>query len=279
VKVADELVASLRRAAHVVVFTGAGVSAESGIPTFRDAQTGLWRHFDAQALATPEAFERDPSLVWGWYEWRRRKVLACAPNAAHRAIASLAQRVPRLTLITQNVDDLHERAGSPDVVHLHGHLSRPYYSACGHAHPAPPAPAEPPPQAGAKGQPGPAKPEAEGSPGSPKPDDEGRLDPPRCTHCGGRIRPGVVWFGEPLPRQPWERAVDAAQACDAFLCVGTSSVVEPAAGLTRAAIAAGAVTIQVNIESTWLDALVTLSLRGPAGALLPGLVSEVWPGT
>lgn len=261
-QVPDEWIARLRGAAHVVVFTGAGVSAESGIPTFRDAQTGLWRRFDAEALATPEAFERDPALVWGWYEWRRRKVLACSPNAAHRAVALLARRVARLTLITQNVDDLHERAGSPDVVHLHGHLSSPYCSACGRGYALEPAVD--------------SEPQGEGRPGPPKPDGEGRLEPPRCA-CGGRIRPGVVWFGEPLPRQPWERAVGAAQACDAFLCVGTSSVVEPAAGLTRTAIACGAVTIQVNIESTWLDPLVTLNLRGPAASMLPELVSTVWP--
>jgi NAD-dependent deacetylase len=259
VKVPADVIGRLRRAAHVAVFTGAGVSAESGIPTFRDAQTGLWRHFDAQALATPEAFERDPALVWGWYEWRRRQVLACSPNAAHRAIASLAQRVARLTLITQNVDDLHERAGSPDVVHLHGRLGSPYCGACGRTYAVASAAA------------------SEGRPAPPKPDGEGRLEPPRCTHCGGRIRPGVVWFGEALPRGPWEQAVDAAQRCDVFLCVGTSSVVEPAAGLTRLAIAAGAVTVQVNLEGTWLDDLVTLNLRGPAASMLPGLVCTVWP--
>jgi len=252
--VSADLRRRLQGAAHVVVFTGAGVSAESGIPTFRDRMTGLWRNFDAQSLATPDAFERDPALVWGWYEWRRSSVLGCGPNAAHRAIASLAHRVQRLTLITQNVDDLHERAGSSHVLHLHGRLCSPYCSACGREHPLSPT-MPPEPEGGRK------------------------LEPPRCGHCGGRIRPGVVWFGESLPRQPWEQAVQATGACDAFLCVGTSSVVEPAAGLTRAAIAAGAATIQVNIDSTWLDGLVTLNLRGPAASMLPGLVSEVWPGT
>jgi len=250
--VPSELTARLKSAGHVVVFTGAGVSAESGIPTFRDRQTGLWTNFDAQSLATAEAFERDPALVWGWYEWRRCKVLASEPNAAHRAIAALAGTVRRLTLITQNVDDLHERAGSPEVLHLHGHICQPYCSACGRPHP------EPQPQA-------------------PEPQGERRLEPPRCVHCGGRIRPGVVWFGECLPRRPWEQAVEAARGCDAFLCIGTSSVVEPAAGLTRAAIAARAATIQVNTESTCLDDLVTLNLRGPAASMLPWLVAEVWP--
>lgn len=250
--VPSELTARLKSAGHVVVFTGAGVSAESGIPTFRDRQTGLWTNFDAQSLATAEAFERDPALVWGWYEWRRCKVLASEPNAAHRAIAALAGTVRRLTLITQNVDDLHERAGSPEVLHLHGHICQPYCSACARPHP------EPQPQAL-------------------EPEGERRLEPPRCVHCGGRIRPGVVWFGECLPRRPWEQAVEAARGCDAFLCIGTSSVVEPAAGLTRAAIAARAATIQVNTESTCLDDLVTLNLRGPAASMLPWLVAEVWP--
>src|SRR6267143_290100 len=210
-----DLISRLRGATHVAVFTGAGVSAESGIPTFRDRQSGLWQNFDAQSLATPEAFERDPAFVWGWYEWRRSRVLASQPNAAHRAIALLAERVPRLTLITQNVDDLHERGR--------------------------------------------------------------RLEPPRCGQCGGRVRPGVVWFGESLPRLAWEQAVQAARGCGAFLCVGTSSIVEPAASLTRVAIAAGSVTIQVNIDRTWLDDLVTLNLRGPAASMLPDLVAQVWP--
>jgi NAD-dependent deacetylase len=253
VPIPADVIARLRRARHIVVFTGAGVSAESGIPTFRDAQTGLWRNFDANWLATAEAFERDPALVWGWYEWRRARVLAVEPNAAHRAIAAMAGRVPRLTLVTQNVDDLHERAGSPHVLHLHGRLCAPYCCGCGREHPA-------------------------GPPASDGPAGGRRLEPPRCGRCGERIRPGVVWFGECLPRQAWDEAVDAARGSDAFLCVGTSSVVEPAASLTRTAIAGGAATIQVNIDSTYLDDLVTLNLRGPAGSLLPALLTQVWPG-
>jgi len=247
-----DLISRLRGATHVAVFTGAGVSAESGIPTFRDRQSGLWQNFDAQSLATPEAFERDPAFVWGWYEWRRSRVLASQPNAAHRAIALLAERVPRLTLITQNVDDLHERAGSREVLHLHGRICSPYCSACGLEYPAPQLALL-------------------------EPERGRRLEPPRCGQCGGRVRPGVVWFGESLPRLAWEQAVQAAQGCGAFLCVGTSSIVEPAASLTRVAIAAGSVTIQVNIDSTWLDQLVTLNLRGPAASMLPELVAEVWP--
>lgn len=236
----------------MVVFTGAGVSAESGIPTFRDRQTGLWQNFDAQALATFEAFERDPALVWGWYEWRRFKVRACEPNAAHRAIAALQDRVARLTVVTQNVDDLHERAGSAAVLHLHGRIGSPYCSVCGLEHALPPGAAL-------------------------EPEGGRRLEPPRCGRCGGRVRPGVVWFGEMLPLAAWEQSVEAARGCDAFLCVGTSSIVEPAAGLTRAAIAAHSTTIQINTEPTHLDDLVTLNLRGPAASVLPDLVARVWP--
>jgi len=250
------ILGQLRQARHLVVFTGAGVSAESGIPTFRDRQTGLWANFDAEALATAGAFERDPALVWGWYEWRRIKVRLAEPNLAHRAIAAMASRVPQLTLVTQNVDDLHERAGSPRVLHLHGRIGHPYCAACGCEHPVPQAP------------PATVRNESEGGQ---------RLEPPRCLRCGGRVRPGVVWFGESLPRLRWQEAVEAAHACDAFFCVGTSSVVEPAAGLTRAAIGAGSVTIQVNIERTPLDEHVTLNLRGPAAERLPWLLTQIWP--
>jgi len=245
--------AALRDARHVVVLTGAGVSAESGVPTFRDRQTGLWATFDPMQLATPSAYERDPSLVWGWYEWRRAAVQSAQPNAAHRAITAMAAAVPRLTLITQNVDDLHERAGSASVLHLHGELGRPYCAVCRRAYALPPDPPRVVP-------------------------DGERIEPPRCESCGGRIRPGVVWFGEALPQAQWRRAVDAASRCDAFFCVGTSSLVQPAASLTDVAIRAGAITIQVNLSPTDMDARVAHSLRGAAGSVLPGLVSEVWGG-
>jgi NAD-dependent deacetylase len=245
------LIAGLRRARHVVVFTGAGVSAESGIPTFRDQQNGLWAKFDAMQLATPEAYERDPALVWGWYEWRRAAVARAQPNPAHRAIAAMARAVPRLTLITQNVDDLHERAGSAPVLHLHGRIAQPYCSAC-HA-----------PHDVAASAPSPAR-------------DGERIDPPACQACGGRIRPGVVWFGEALPAREWQAAVDASGACDAFLCIGTSSLVQPAASLTSMAVAAGAITVQVNPNPTDTDGDVTCTLRGPAGSILPALVAETW---
>jgi NAD-dependent deacetylase len=235
----QQLKDDLRRARHVMVLTGAGVSAESGIPTFRDRLTGLWANFDATALATPEAFARDPSFVWG------------EPNAAHRGIAALAGKVSELTLVTQNVDDLHERAGSADVVHLHGRLLQPYCEGCREPYRFPDK------TSGAS-------------------DAGGRVDPPNCSACGGRVRPGVVWFGEALPQAPWQTALRAAQQCDVLLCVGTSAVVQPAASLIEIAHRAGAVTVQINPNATEADRVVTHSLRGPAGLILPQLVGEVW---
>ena len=247
----SSLIADLRKAKSVVVFTGAGASAESGIATFRDRQTGLWANFDARVLATPAAFERDPSLVWGWYEWRRTIVRRARPNEAHLAIAVMAKAVSRFSLVTQNVDDLHERAGSVSVIHLHGELERPYCETCG-------SPYEFPKE-------------------NPVEVFEGRrIEPPRCLACAGRIRPGVVWFGEALPARAWDAAVSAATHCDAFLTVGTSSIVQPAASLTEIAKLAGAVTIQVNPSPTELDGHVTHTLCGRAGTVLPLLVADVW---
>jgi NAD-dependent deacetylase len=241
----------LRKATRVVVLTGAGISAESGVPTFRDKQTGLWEKYEASDLATPSAFRRDPPLVWGWYEWRRMTVLRAQPNAAHRAIAAMAERVPGVTLVTQNVDDLHERAGSRQVVHLHGEIGRPYCEAC--SHPYPPSLTVPAiPEGGC------------------------RIEPPQCTVCGGRIRPGVVWFGESLPDVEWLAAWDAARQCEVFLCVGTSALVQPAASLTTIASRAGAVTVQVNPNPTALDSAVSFTIRGLAGEVLPRLVRQAW---
>ena len=200
----------LRQAEHVVVLTGAGISAESGIPTFRDSLTGLWERFDAEDLATPQAYRRDKELVWGWYEWRRMKVLLSKPNPGHFAIAQLAEAVPELTLITQNVDDLHERAGSLDVLHVHGSLHSPRCFGCNRPYTFP-----------------------EEIPDEP----EGgrRIKPPVCTHCGGSVRPGVVWFGEGLPGDIWRAAEHAVRSCDLLLSIGTSGLVYPAAGLPKVA--------------------------------------------
>jgi NAD-dependent deacetylase len=247
----SSLAAGLRAARHVVVFTGAGVSAESGIATFRDALAGLWSRFDVMQLATSAAYERDPSLVWGWYAWRQAAVMRAQPNPAHRAIAAMARAVPRFTLITQNVDDLHERAGSEAVLHLHGRLAQPYCGSCRLPHEI-------------------------ADPDIALPVEGARAEPPACRACGGRIRPGVVWFGEALPTREWHAAVDAACHCDAFLCVGTSSLVQPAASLTAMAARAGAITILVNPNPTEIDDQVSRTLRGTAGSILPALVAEVW---
>jgi NAD-dependent deacetylase len=230
-----ELLTRLRTCRHLLVLTGAGVSQESGIPTFRDALSGLWGRFDPARLATPEAFEADPALVWGWYAWRRAQVLLCEPNPAHRAIAALAHRVPRLTLVTQNVDGLHQRAGSPDVLELHGSLNRPYCRDCGHSHALSDAPLAGP---------------LEGAP----------LPPPRCDCCGGPVRPGVVWFGETLSADVWDAAETAANGCDLVLVVGTSALVYPAAELPLTALARGAAVVQINPDRTDLDDLATFQI-------------------
>jgi NAD-dependent deacetylase len=261
----------LARAERPVVFTGAGISAESGIPTFRDALTGLWARFDAQALATPEAFRRDPALVWGWYEWRRAAAERVEPNAGHVAAAEIARGG---VLITQNVDDLHERAGADDVVHLHGSLFAPRCSACAKPAPAQPAPAQPAPAQPAPAQPAPAPPasaqplDAEPSSAS----NEGPIEPPPCAHCGAPLRPGVVWFGEQLPLAALEAAVAAARDCDLLITVGTSGLVYPAAEIPQVAARMGADVIQVNPEPTPLDPIATVNLRGPAATVLPALV-------
>ncbi len=243
----DSLLHALRSARHVTVFTGAGVSAESGVPTFRDAHTGLWARFDATALATPEAFEADPALVWGWYEWRRMRMMQAAPNPAHAAIYALARHVPALSVITQNVDDLHERAGSTGVIHLHGRLMQARCFVCGHPWRYPP-----------------------GIPD--EPEDGRRVTPPDCPQCAGPIRPGVVWFGEPLPPEAWQRAVGAAASCDLFITVGTSAMVYPAAHLPQTAASQGARVVQINPQATALDALADWNQVGAAGRIVPALL-------
>ncbi|MGB2571048.1 SIR2 family NAD-dependent protein deacylase [Micromonospora citrea] len=248
VREAAELLAHARR---VVVFTGAGISAESGVPTFRDALTGLWRRFDAQALATPEAFRDDPALVWGWYEWRRSRVSRAVPNAGHLAVAAIEARVPDSLVVTQNVDDLHERAGSVAPLHLHGSLFAPRCSVC--ARPAPYEVAQ-------------------------EPGDGRRVSPPRCARCAGPVRPGVVWFGEALPAAVLEAAIGAASGCDLLITVGTSGLVYPAAEIPQVAARLGARVIQVNPERTPLDAVADVNLRGPSAQLLPALVRAAWGG-
>ncbi|MCU0803682.1 MAG: NAD-dependent deacylase [Burkholderiales bacterium] len=238
------LLVTLRNARHVAVLTGAGVSAESGIPTFRDAQTGLWSRFRPEELATSEAFDRDPKLVWEWYAWRRDVVARAAPNPGHAAIARLARLVPRLTLVTQNVDGLHQRAGSSDVIELHGNIHR---SRCVREN-----------RLVDDWQ------------------DVGDV-PPRCPRCGAYLRPDVVWFGEMLPAPALEQAERAAHDCDVFFCVGTSAAVYPAAQLPLTARDAGATVIEVNKDPTRISGAVTYSLRGASGDILPRLFAAAWP--
>lgn len=238
------LLAVLERARHVVVSTGAGVSAESGVPTFRDALTGLWARYDPTELGTPEAFARDPKLVWDWFAWRRELVAAAEPNAGHRALVALQDRFASFTLVTQNVDGLHRRAGSRDVIELHGNLFRVRCHVCGR-------------------------------PGElPRPGDE-TPGPPPCPTGDGLLRPDVVWFGEPLPADAIDAAAKASKACDAFLSVGTSSVVYPAALLPQFALRSGAVVVEINPEPTPLTPKATFSLRGRAGEVLPALVEAL----
>lgn len=238
----SRLVDRLRSARRVVVLTGAGVSAESGVPTFRDALTGLWSTFRPEELATPEAFRRQPRLVWEWYAWRRAKVAEVEPNPGHHALAVMEQRVKAFTLVTQNVDGLHQRAGSRQVLELHGNLMRTKCFEEGRVVPEWP---------------------------------ETGSVPPRCPNCGGWLRPDVVWFGESLPAEILEAARQATVEADLFLSVGTSSVVYPAAGLIDEALAAGAWVVEVNPEPTPYTSRVAFSLRGPSGLVLPAWVRSV----
>jgi NAD-dependent deacetylase len=235
------VVDSLRQARHVLVLTGSGASAESGVPTFREAQTGLWDQYNPMDLATPEAFLEDPPLVWRWYRWRRELVARAEPNPGHLAIAKLAEIVPKLTLITQNVDGLHQRAGSPDVVEFHGNL---FTDRCF----------------------------TEGVVVS---DGDDAAEVPVCTTCGGMLRPGVVWFGEAIPPEALETAAAAAGNCDVFLSIGTSSVVWPAAGLAETAKANGATVIEINPDTTPQSTQSHHCIQGKSGEVLPELISSL----
>ena len=233
---------ALRKARHVCVLTGAGISAESGIPTFRDALTGLWANFSPEELATPEAFARDPETVWSWYEWRRELIRHAQPNPGHYALAALSARVPRLTLVTQNVDGLHQRAGSPDVLEYHGNILRDRCTI--------------------------EQIVADRS-------EDARAGLPRCAACGGLLRPDVVWFGEPIPAEPMLSAAAAAEDCDVFLSVGTSSLVYPAAGLAEVALRRRATVVEINPNETDLSPHAELVLRGPSGQVLPALLQRM----
>lgn len=248
-----------RSARRVEVFTGAGMSADSGLDTFRDATTGLWTHVDAQAMASLDSWRRDPDPMWAWYLWRAHKARAAAPNAGHLAIArwqdalaqgALTQDAPtggapgHLHVTTQNIDDLHERAGATDVSHLHGSLLAFRCSVCGRPAPEPELPSEP----------------------------VERLTPPACAACGGPVRPGVVWFGEALPEKDFADAEASMLSCDLVVIVGTSGVVYPAAGLPALAAGRGVPVVEVSPEETDLTPLTTWSLRTTAAVGVPELV-------
>ncbi|MDH4064947.1 MAG: NAD-dependent deacylase [Acidobacteriota bacterium] len=240
-RLVDRVSRALRPDARITVMTGAGVSAASGVPTFRGPD-GLWKDVRVQDLASPEAFARNPRLVWDWYEWRRQLIAACVPNAAHDVLASWALRFPRFTLITQNVDGLHERAGSPGVLRLHGSI---WEVGCWNA---------------CAGAPHRWRDESVPFP----------VLPPPCPHCGGPLRPGVVWFGEVLEADVFERCLQACH-CDVFLTVGTSAVVYPAAGLVDVARRQGAITVEVNPEATAASTAVDVVLADRAETALSAL--------
>ena len=222
----------------MAVLTGAGVSAESGVPTFRGAG-GLWKEYKPEELATPEAFARDPRLVWEWYDWRRDLIAKAHPNAAHHALVEIEKRKPAFTLITQNVDGLHDLAGNGKILKLHGDIWRMRCTVCGANFPNRRVPLP-------------------------------KL-PPHCA-CGGMARPGVVWFGESLPDGMMKEAEHAAAAAQVFLVIGTSAVVFPAAGLIPFAKESGARVIEINTEATAFSGVVDCALQGPAGELLPRLL-------
>jgi NAD-dependent deacetylase len=238
----DDLLTLLRGTRSLVALTGAGVSQESGLRTFRDAQTGLWAQYRPEDLASPQAFARDPKLVWDWYAWRREAVKAVRPNPGHYALVEIEKFIPSFTLVTQNVDGLHRFAGSRNVLELHGNIQRVRCSKCY------------------------TFTETWG-------DDAESV--PRCESCGGLLRPDVVWFGESLPRDQLE-AVEAARSCEVFFSIGTSGVVQPAASLAFAARNRGAKIVEINAEPTPLTSKADYVFQGKSGEILPELVRAVW---
>lgn len=240
----SELVISLREAQRVAALTGAGASQESGLRTFRDAQTGLWAQYKPTDLASPEAFARSPKLVWDWYAWRREALKGVRPNPGHYALVEMSKHVPDFTVITQNVDGLHVMAGNPRVLELHGNIQRVRCAVCGTV-------------------------------ADTWEEDDDSV--PVCSRCGGLLRPDVVWFGEALPRSALESAVEAARGCQLFFSIGTSGVVQPAASLAFAAHNRGALVVEINLEPTPLTPKANFFLQGRSGEILPELVRAVWP--
>lgn len=227
---------------NIVVLTGAGISAESGIPTFR-GENGLWKNYRAEDLATPSAFMRNPQLVWEWYCWRRRIIKKAGPNAGHIALKEMEEILrERFFLITQNVDGLHRKAGNENVIEFHGNIWVTVCSQCGKTR---------------------------------WDETENYSEVPRCEACGGFERPGVVWFGEPIPERVLQASFEKARNCDVFMVIGTSGIVQPAASLASIAKSAGAFIVEINIERTPLSPLVDLNLKGRAGEILPAIVENL----
>ncbi|MDR1162768.1 MAG: NAD-dependent deacylase [Candidatus Accumulibacter sp.] len=230
---------------RIVVFSGAGMSADSGIPTFRSGENGLWNAYNPSDLATPDAWRRDKETVWAWYEWRRGIVMAAQPHPGHVAVAEL-QRRRDAKIITQNVDDLHERAGATDVLHLHGSLFAARCSACG-------------------------KPCALGEPPQ---EQQRQITPPRCQKCQGYIRPGVVWFGENLDTTTVKQARHAIADCDLLLIVGTSGVVYPAAGMVDEA-PSSATIVEINPQPYETSSRIAFQWRTTAARGLPEVAGSI----
>ena len=251
--VIEQAVDVLQKAKKVVFFTGAGISADSGIPTYGEKLSGVWAGYDPRDLETAKAFRENSALVWGWYLWRRLRVAQAEPNAAHLAVARMADSQRQVSVITQNIDDLHERAGSLDVVHLHGSLVMPKCFACHRSAVAPPDQ-------------------------SAVPDNGALIEPPRCLRCNGKMRPAVVWYGEHLPPQAWKAAVLLVKDCDLLISVGTSGIVMPAAGLPDLALASGASVIHVNKADVAMGEQKEFMLVGAAAEVLPMLLERVETG-
>lgn len=240
----DELIASLRSAQRVTVLTGAGISAESGIPTFREAGTGLWAKYRPEELATPQAFQRDPKLVWDWYSWRRELVNRAEPNLGHYSLVIMETWLPDFRLVTQNVDGLHQRAGSSRVIELHGNIHR---NKCFRE-------------------------------GTIVVHNDGPSEgPPSCPNCGAYLRPDVVWFGEGIPEENLHQAWVAAENCELFFSIGTSALVQPAASLPMVAFERGVRIIEINIGKTPISGYASFTLSGPSAKILPLLVKLCWP--
>lgn len=241
-----EVIAKLKQVKSCVVLTGAGVSAESGVPTFRDALTGTWSNFNVEEFATPEAFRKDPKKVWDWYEYRRGLLKDIKPNPGHFAIAEMEKIFPDFWLITQNIDGLHQRAGNKNVLEIHGNICR---NKCFEENTII--------------------------------DDIGdsKETPPRCPNCGGYVRPDVVWFHEPLPEYEMEKSVEVSSQCDLFIVAGTSAVVFPAAELPIIAKRSGAYVIETNIEKTSISTQIDATILGKSGRTLPELVKCIRQST